>query len=99
MGGPAAQETFWELFTLPAAGTQWQLVTPPGVAAVAGPGASWRALPQPPPGTTALAAGPAGTFDTLAVSGSKLTVFQLSPAGTWREARVISVPIQEGSSS
>jgi hypothetical protein len=33
MGGPAAQEDdFWELFTISAAGTQWRLVTPPGVA-------------------------------------------------------------------
>jgi hypothetical protein len=33
MGGSAAEENkFWELFTVPAAGTQWSLVTPPAVA-------------------------------------------------------------------
>ena len=33
MGGSAAAENqFWELFARPAAGGQWQLVTPPGVA-------------------------------------------------------------------
>lgn len=81
-----------------AGGTMWVLLANGQAAAVPGPGASWRALPQPPPGTTALAAGPAGTFDTLAVSGSRLTVFRLSPAGTWRQTQVITVPIQYGSS-
>jgi hypothetical protein len=33
MGGSAAdQNNFWELFTRPAGGTQWELATPPGVA-------------------------------------------------------------------
>ncbi len=33
MGGSAAQDNlFWELFTRPAASSQWELVTPPGIA-------------------------------------------------------------------
>lgn len=33
MGGPASQDNlFWELFTRPAASSQWELATPPGIA-------------------------------------------------------------------
>jgi len=33
MGGPAAEEdNFWQLFTVPAGGSRWSLVTPPAVA-------------------------------------------------------------------
>ena len=46
-----------------------------------------------------MAVGPAGTFDALAPSGSKLTVFRLSAPGTWRKTQLINVPIQYGSSS
>jgi hypothetical protein len=37
MGGSAAQyNNFWQIFTRPAGGTQWRLVTPPGVASNGG---------------------------------------------------------------
>jgi hypothetical protein len=81
-----------------AKGTVWVLLANGRAASVQGPGAPWRVLPQPPPGTVALAAGPGGASDALAVSGGNLTVFQLSPAETWGKAQVISVPIQYGSS-
>jgi hypothetical protein len=66
---------------------------------VPGPGESWRALPPVPRGTAALAAGPgSGAFDALAVSGGTLTVYRLTPAGTWTRTQAIKVPIQYGSS-
>ena len=38
-------------------------------------------------------------FDALAVSGSKLTVWRLSPGTTaWTTTQVINVPIEYGSS-
>jgi hypothetical protein len=61
-----------------------------------GPGASWQALPSVPAGTATLAPGPGG-YDALAVSGSRLTVWQFSSAG-WAQAQVINVPIEYGSS-
>lgn len=81
-----------------AGGTVWLLLANGLAAAVTGPGTPWRVLPQPPHGTVTLTAGPGGSYGTLTVSGGKLTVFRLSPAGTWRETQVISVPIQYGSS-
>ena len=81
-------------------GTVWVLLSGGRAEAVAGPGASWRALPPVPRDTAALAAGPgSGAFDALAVSGGTLTVYRLTPAGAWDKAQVISVPIQYGSSS
>jgi hypothetical protein len=66
---------------------------------ISGPGSSWQALPPAPAGTAALAPGAgSGGYDALAVSGSKLTVWQLT-AGAWAKVQVISVPIQYGSSS
>ena len=39
-------------------------------------------------------------LNALAVSGNTaLTVFQMTPAGAWQQAQVISVPVQLGSSS
>jgi len=77
----------------------WVLLSDGRAETIAGSGAAWRQLPALPPGTATLAAGPAGGFDALAVSGGKLTIYQLTPAGSWLEAQVISVPIQYGSSS
>jgi hypothetical protein len=67
---------------------------------LAGPGASWRALPALPAGRTVTLAVPAaGTTDALAASGSTLTAWQLSPGSPkWAKTQVIPVPIQYGSS-
>jgi hypothetical protein len=68
---------------------------------LAGPGASWRALPPLPPGRTLTLALPAaGTTDALAADGSSLTVWQLRPgSAAWARTQAIKVPIQYGSSS
>ena len=64
--------------------------------AAAGP---WRPLPPLPPGTITLAQGPAAGWDALAVHGSRLTVWQLTPgARAWATTQTIDVPIQFGSS-
>jgi hypothetical protein len=80
-------------------GTVWVLLTGGRAATIAGPGSPWRQLPAPPPATDALAVGPGGTTDALAVAGASLTVYQLTPAGTWNKTQAITVPIQYGSSS
>jgi hypothetical protein len=79
-------------------GSVWVLLAGGRAATIAGPGAAWRQLPAPPRGTAALATGPDGTTDALAVAGATLTVYQLTPVGTWHSAQVIKVPIQYGSS-
>jgi photosystem II stability/assembly factor-like uncharacterized protein len=68
---------------------------------LAGPGASWRALPPLPPGRTVTLALPAaGITDALAADGSSLTVWQLRPGpAAWASTQAIKVPIQYGSSS
>jgi hypothetical protein len=81
-------------------GSAWLLLTGGRAEAIAGPGASWRALPQVPTGTATLAPGPSspgGSYDALAVAGSKLTVWRLTQ-GAWAKAQLISVPIEYGSS-
>lgn len=67
---------------------------------LAGPGASWQALPALPPGRTVTLALPgSGTTDALAATGSTLTAWQLGRgAAAWSKTQVISVPIQYGSS-
>jgi hypothetical protein len=79
--------------------TVWVLLAGGRAATIAGPGAAWRPLPAPPPGTAALAAGPGGTADALAVAGASLTVYRLTQAGTWSRAQAVNVPVQYGSSS
>jgi hypothetical protein len=79
-------------------GGAWLLLTGGRAEAIAGPGASWRALPTAPEGSATLAPGPGGSYDALAVAGSKLTVWRLTQ-GTWAKAQLISVPIEYGSSS
>jgi hypothetical protein len=75
---------------------------------IAGSGQSWQTLPPVPantgtlaPAATAtLAAGTGGSYDALAASGSKLTVWQLvAPTASWTKLQVINVPIEYGSSS
>jgi hypothetical protein len=78
--------------------TAWVLLAGGRAATVAGPGAAWRQLPAPPPGTAALAVLPNGTTDALAVAGANLTVYQLTPAGTWTRTQSTKVPVQYGSS-
>ena len=81
------------------AGTAWAVLTDGRAETIGSPAATWRALPAVPPGTAALAPGPDGGFDALAVSGSKLTIWQLSPGATgWTTTQVINVPIEYGSS-
>jgi hypothetical protein len=67
---------------------------------ITSPGSSWRPLPPLPPGTATLAPGANGTADALAVDRGRLTVWQLSSAGTaWTRVQLISVPIPYGSSA
>ena len=78
-------------------GSAWVLPGGGRAQTIAGPGASWRALPPLPAGTATLAPGPGGGYDALAVSGSVLTVWRLD-AAAWARAQVIDVPIEYGSS-
>lgn len=81
-------------------GSVWVLLSDGRAVTVSGPGAAWRDLPDPPAGTSVLAALPGGALDALAVAGAKLTVFRLTgPTGAWTQTQVIQVPIQYGSSS
>jgi hypothetical protein len=76
-------------------------------AILAGPHATWQALPALPPGRAVVLALPAGGgVQALAASGGTLTAWQLpgdslrgAAAGHWVKAQVIKVPIQYGSSS
>jgi hypothetical protein len=49
-----------------------------------------------PAGTEVLAPGP-GSYDALAVAGSRLTVWRLAQ-GAWAKVQQITVPVQYGSS-
>ena len=79
-------------------GSVWVLLGAGRAETISGPGSAWRTLPALPAGTATLAPGPGpGTFDALAVSGSRLTIWRL--AGTaWAKVQVINVPISYGSS-
>jgi hypothetical protein len=50
-----------------------------------------------PPGAGTLAPGTGGSYDALAVAGSRLTVWRLA-GGAWGKVQQISVPVQYGSS-
>jgi hypothetical protein len=78
-------------------GGAWLLLEGGRTEAIGGAGASWQALPPVPPGTATLAPGPGGSYDALAVAGSKLTVWRLTQ-GAWANVQQISVPIEYGSS-
>jgi hypothetical protein len=69
-------------------------------AIVAGPGAAWRTLPHLPQGTQTVAVGASGRLDALAVSDTKLGVWQLDTGkANWVKVQSITVPIVFGSSS
>jgi hypothetical protein len=81
------------------AGGVWVLLGGGRAEAIGGTGGAWRALPAVPAGTQALAPGTGGGYDALAVSGSRLTVWQLGATATaWSAVQVINVPIEYGSS-
>jgi len=79
-------------------GSAWVLPDSGRAEAIGGSGGSWQALPPVPPGTMTLAPGTGGSYDALAVAGSKLVVWRLT-RGAWAKAQLITVPIQYGSSS
>ncbi len=87
------------------AGSVWVLLGRRRAAVIGGAGGAWRALPTVPAGTQTLAPLTGGGYDALAVSGSKLTVWQLGTAPTtgagasWVRVQMITVPIEYGSSS
>jgi hypothetical protein len=93
-----------------AGGSAWLMLGDGHVETIGGAGGSWQALPTVPSGTVTLAppsastltpastATAGGSYDALAVSGSKLTVWRLAQ-GTWAKAQLITVPIVYGSSS
>src|SRR5690348_2875163 len=87
-------------------GSAWLLLDRERAETIAGAaGSTWRALPPvpagtavlAPPGTGTLAPGTAGSYDALAVSGSRLTVWRLA-RGAWGKVQRITVPVQYGSS-
>jgi putative membrane protein len=81
------------------AGSVWVLLGGGRAETISGPGGSWRALAALPDGTATLAPGSGSSgYDALAVSGSRLTVWQEAAAG-WTKVQVINVPIEYGSSS
>ena len=87
-------------------GSAWLLLDSERAETIAGAaGSTWRALPPvpagttvlAPPGTGTLAPGTGGSYDALAVSGSRLTVWRLA-RGAWGKVQQITVPVQYGSS-
>ena len=92
-----------------AGGSAWLLLGGGRAETIGGAGGSWQALPPLPSGTMALAPpatatlAPSGTgsagesYDALAVSGAKLTVWRLA-SGAWAKVQQITVPIAYGSS-
>jgi hypothetical protein len=81
-------------------GSAWVLLGGGRAETIGGPGSAWRGLPAVPAGTATLAPGPGGSFDALAVAGSRLTVWQVgAAAAAWTKAQAITVPIEYGSSS
>jgi hypothetical protein len=83
------------------AGSVWVLLGGGRAEVIGGTGGAWRALPAVPAGTQTLAPVTGGGYDALAVSGSRLTVWQLGAAATasWAKVQAITVPIEYGSSS
>jgi hypothetical protein len=69
---------------------------------IAGPAATWTALPSLPAGTATLAQGPAGQVDALAAVHDSLTDWRLragvAGVGGWSELQLIRVAIPYGSS-
>ncbi len=83
-----------------ATGAAWVLLADGHAETITGPGAAWRTLPRPPAHTSLLAFGPAASVQALATFGSKLTIWNLAAGSAgWRQAQVVHVPVQYGSSS
>jgi hypothetical protein len=83
-----------------AGGSAWVLLGGGRAETIGGPGGAWRGLPAVPAGTVTLAPGQGGSFDALAVAGSRLTVWQVGAGPTaWTKTQAITVPIVYGSSS
>ena len=81
-------------------GGVWVLLPGGRAATIGGPGQQWLLLPPLPAATRALASGPGGAVDALAISGARLTVWQLPRASTvWTRIQTLTVPVQYGSSS
>jgi len=79
-------------------GSAWLLLGGGRAETIAGAaGSAWRALPPVPPRTGTLAPGTGGSYDALAVAGSRLTVWRLTQ-GAWAKVQQITVPVQYGSS-
>jgi hypothetical protein len=90
-------------------GSAWLLLGGGRAETIGGAGGSWQALPPLPSGTMALAppgtatlappgtGSAGGSYDALAVSGAKLTVWRLA-SGAWAKVQQITVPIAYGSS-
>ena len=86
--------------TATAPGGVWVLMPGGQAATISGPKQQWLLLPPTPAHTSVLASGPGNSIDALAVSGSRLTVWQLDRGATvWTKAQTMNVPIQYGSSS
>ena len=79
-------------------GSVWVLLGGGRAEAIDGTGGAWRALPGVPAGTQTLAPITGGGYNALAVSGSRLTVWQLEGTASWVQVQVIDVPIEYGSS-
>jgi len=75
----------------------WVLLGGGRAESIGGPDGAWRALPPVPAGTGTLAPGTGGSYDALAVAGSRLSVWRLG-AGAWARVQQIAVPVQYGSS-
>lgn len=81
-------------------GGLWVLLPGGQAATISGPKQQWLLLPPTPARTSVLASGPGDSIDALAVSGTRLTVWQLDRGATvWSNAQTMSVPVQYGSSS
>jgi hypothetical protein len=66
---------------------------------ITGPAGSWRPLPALPAGTVTLAPRPTSGWDALAVHGTRLAVWQLTPdSAAWAVTQNINAPIEFGSS-
>ena len=81
-------------------GGVWVLMPGGQAATISGPKQQWLLLPPTPAHTSVLASGPGNSIDALAVSGARLTVWQLDRGATlWTKEQTMNVPIQYGSSS
>ena len=108
LSGPVTASTVRAL-GFGAGGSVWLLLGGGRAETIGGAGGSWQALPPVPSGTVTLApqgtstlapgstATGGGSYDALAVSGSKLTVWRLAQ-GAWAKVQLITVPIVYGSS-